>query len=73
MKVLIGAGDKYAALKKEPKPPMSYGRFRALCELAAWGIYAGMVVAVAALCGFPGLITVGVVTVLIGAGLAMAT
>lgn len=46
------------------RPPLSEGRFKAVCVLAAAGVYAGLVVAVAALCGVPGLIVVGVVTVL---------
>ena len=37
------------------RKPMPEGRFRALCALAAAGVYAGMVWAVAALCDFPGL------------------
>ncbi|MEY8262152.1 hypothetical protein AALA80_17700 [Oscillospiraceae bacterium 50-60] len=36
--------------------PMKEGRFRALCLLAAAGVYAGMVAAVAALCNVPGLV-----------------
>ena len=35
---------------------MKEGRFRALCLLAAAGVYAGMVAAVAALCSVPGLV-----------------
>lgn len=53
--------------------PMRSGRFRALCKLAAAGIYAGMVAAVASICGFPGLVVVAVVTLLCGAGYIMAT
>lgn len=51
--------------------PMRSSRFRALCKLAAAGIYAGMVAAVASICGFPGLAVVAVVTVLFGAGYLM--
>lgn len=47
------------------RPPMTERRFYALCGLAAAGVYASMVTAVAALCGLFGLITVGVVTVLL--------
>ena len=36
--------------------PMKEGRFRALFLLAAAGVYAGMVAAVAALCSVPGLV-----------------
>lgn len=42
--------------------PMSKRRFLALCALAAVGVYAGMVIAVAALCGLFGVLLVGVVT-----------
>ena len=45
---------------------MKAGRFRALCALAAVGVYAGMVVAVTALCGLVGLIVVGAVTFVVG-------
>ncbi len=51
--------------------PMKEGRFRALCLLAAAGVYAGMVAAITALCGLPGLGVAGVVTlfvILIGKG-----
>lgn len=44
--------------------PMKEGRFRALCLLAGAGIYAGMVSAVAALCGGWGLVIIAVVTFL---------
>lgn len=42
--------------------PMKEGRFRTLCAFAAAGIYAGLVIAVAALCGVPGVAVVGLVT-----------
>lgn len=45
--------------------PMPEGRFKALCALAAAGVYAGMVWAVAALCDFPGLVLLLVGTVLV--------
>lgn len=38
------------------RKPMSEGRFRAICGLTAAGVYAGMVWAVASLCGFLGLL-----------------
>lgn len=44
------------------RKPMPEGRFRALCALAAAGVYAGMVWAVAALCDVPGLLIVVVGT-----------
>lgn len=46
------------------RKPMKEGRFRSLCALAAAGVYAGMVAAVAALCGLQGLIAVGIGTIL---------
>lgn len=45
--------------------PMSEGRFKALCALAAAGVYAGMVLAVAALCGGWGVLMVAVVTLFV--------
>lgn len=45
--------------------------FRAICKLCAAGIYAGMVAAVAQICGMPGLGLVAVVTILAGAGYLM--
>lgn len=53
------------------RQPMRSSRFRALCKLAAAGIYAGMVAAVAQICGIPGLGLVAVVTILAGAGYLM--
>ena len=46
------------------RPPLPVGRFRALCALAAAGVYAGMVLGIAALCGFPGVLLVVSMTVL---------
>lgn len=45
--------------------PMPEGRFKALCALAAAGVYAGMVWAVAALCGGWGVLMVAVVTLVV--------
>lgn len=45
--------------------PMPEGRFKALCALAAAGVYAGMVWAVAALCGGWGVVAVMVVTLIV--------
>ncbi len=42
--------------------PMRKSYFRALCGLAAGGLYAGLTLGIAALCGLPGLIVVGVVS-----------
>ena len=49
------------------RQPLPESRFKAVCGLAAAGIYAGMVVGIAALCGLPGVITVAVVTGIIAA------
>ena len=38
------------------RQPMKESRFRALCALAAAGVYAGMVAAITALCGDFGLL-----------------
>lgn len=46
------------------RKPMKEGRFRVLCLLGAGLVYAGMVAAVAALCGLPGVIAVGIGTIL---------
>lgn len=54
------------------RKPLPEGRFRVLCGLAAAGVYAGMVWAVAALCGVPGVLTVAAATVLISMGCAAA-
>ncbi len=45
--------------------PMPEGRFKALCVLAAAGVYAGMVWAVAALCGGWGVAAVALVTLFV--------
>lgn len=45
--------------------PLPEGRFRALCALAAAGVYAGMVWAVAALCGTVGVGVVATGTLLV--------
>lgn len=47
--------------------PMPEKRFKALCALAAAGIYAGMVWAVAALCNVPGLFIVLIGTAVVTA------
>lgn len=46
------------------RQPLPEGRFKAVCGLAAAGLYTGLALGVAALGGLPGLIAVGVVTVL---------
>lgn len=47
------------------RKPMPEHRFRALCLLGALGLYGGMMVGVAALCGTAGAGTLAVVTLLI--------
>lgn len=46
------------------RPPLPEDRFKALCALAAAGVYAGMVIGVAALCGISGVVAVGIATAL---------
>lgn len=46
------------------RPPLSESRFKAVCALAAAGVYAGLVIGVASLCGFLGVLLVAAVTVL---------
>lgn len=69
MKIRLEHSGTVFELEREPLPE---GRFRAILGLAAAGVYAGMVVTVAALCGLYGVITVGVVTVLVVLSRAMA-
>ena len=55
------------------RKPMPEGRFKAVCGIAAAGVYAGMVWAVAALCGGFGVLVVAAVTlfaVMIGSACA---
>lgn len=47
------------------RPPMSEHRFKALCLLAAGGLYVGLVAAVAALCGGWGVAAIMVVTLIV--------
>lgn len=49
------------------RKPMPAPRFRALCLLAAAGIYVHLVVAVATLCGVLGVAAVGFVTLVAAA------
>lgn len=44
------------------RPPMPEHRFKALCLLAAGGIYAGMAVGIAKLCGIWGLLVLAAAT-----------
>ncbi len=59
MKIHLGYNGAVFEFERKPMPE---GRFRTLCAIAAAGIYAGLVIAVAALCGVPGVVVVGLVT-----------
>lgn len=48
------------------RPPLPERRFKTVCAIAAAGVYAGMVIGAAALCGLSGLIVLGVVTTIVG-------
>lgn len=47
------------------RQPMKESRFRALCALAAAGVYAGLVIGVTALCGGWGVVAVMGLTVVL--------
>ena len=47
------------------RKPIPEGRFKAVCAIAAAGIYASMTAAVTALCGIPGLLLTIIGTVLV--------
>lgn len=47
--------EKGGAVFEYERKPMKEHRFRCVCLLTAAAIYAGMVAAVAAMCGIPGL------------------
>lgn len=64
MRIKLEYHDITFQLERQPLPE---SRFRAVCGLAAAGIYAGMAVGVAALCGLPGVVAVAVVTGIIAA------
>ena len=49
-------------LDRQPRPPMSDSHFRALCILAAAGLYTVLVLGIAALCGTFGVLIVAVAT-----------
>lgn len=55
----------YSVTVEYERPPMPEHRFKALCLLAAGGMYAGMVAKVAALCGLAGVGVIAVATFLI--------
>lgn len=46
------------------KSPMSEQRFKAMCLLAAAGMYVGLVISVTSICGFHGLVAMAIATVL---------
>lgn len=47
------------------RPPLPESRFKAICGLAAAGIYVGLALGAAALCGFQGLVAVVVATAVV--------
>lgn len=47
------------------RPPLPEDRFKAVCAVSAAGIYAGMVIGVAALCGPEGLFFAAVLTIVL--------
>ena len=57
--------DLHGVAFEYERPRMPERRFRALCLLAAAGIYGGVTVAVAALCGLPGVGLIAVLTLFI--------
>ena len=59
MKIRLERDGTVFEFERQPLPD---SRFKAVCGLVAAGIYAGMVVGIAALCGLLGVITVAVVT-----------
>lgn len=48
------------------RKPMSESRFKALCGLAAGGLYVCLVWVVSALCGLPGVVAVAFLTLVVG-------
>lgn len=57
--------DLHGVVFEYEKKPMHPARFRRLCALAAIGLYAGMVIGVAALCGVFGLLVMALATVVV--------
>ena len=64
MKIRFERGDTAFEVEKDPMPPE---RFKVVCALAGAGIYAGMVIGVAALCGGSGLLLALLGTVFVAA------
>ena len=62
MKIRFERGDTAFEVEKDPMPPE---RFKVVCALAGAGIYAGMVIGVAALCGGWGVVAVMGLTVVL--------
>ena len=62
MKIRLERDD---AVFEYERKPMNESRFRVLCALAAAGVYAGLVIGVAALCGEFGLLLTLFCTVLV--------
>ena len=57
--------DLHGVTFEYERPQMPEHRFKALCLLAAGGLYVGLVAAVAALCGGWGVLAVAVVTLVL--------
>lgn len=57
--------DLHGVTFEYERRPMPEHRFKTLCLLAAAGMYGGMIVGVASLCGVWGVAAVGFVTLLI--------
>lgn len=64
MKIRFERGDTAFEVEKDPMPPE---RFKAFYALAGAGVYAGMVIGVAALCGVFGVLLALLGTVLVAA------
>lgn len=62
MKIRLERSDTALEVEKEPMPE---GRFRALCAVAVAGVYAGLAIGIAALCGIWGVVVVLGTTVIL--------
>lgn len=62
MKIRFERGDTAFEVERDPMPPE---RFKAVCALAGTGVYAGLVIGVAALCGIWGVVVVLGTTVIL--------
>lgn len=63
MKIRLDVDGKVFEYEKEPMPE---SHFKALCGLAKGGLYVSLAWVVATLCGFLGVLLMGVLTLLIG-------